>query len=162
MTVVNELELDDYLKGILPREVSFNWPMDSLKAQAVVSRTFALKNLKRHTSEGFNLCATVHCQVYGGRDAEKDETNRAVEDTHNEVLIYDDDLIGSFFHSNCGGRTETPGNVWTETFATPYLNQRTAGSARTGLITGGEESIPGADHPGAPGKFFHKITHQIH
>jgi len=68
ITVINELGLDHYLYGILPKEVSWDWPKESLKAQAVISRTFALKNLKRHESEGFHFCSKVHCQVYGGSD----------------------------------------------------------------------------------------------
>ena len=66
LTVINELGLDGYLYGILPQEVSPDWPLECLKAQAVASRTFALKNLRRHESDGYHLCARVHCQDYGG------------------------------------------------------------------------------------------------
>lgn len=121
MTVINELGLDDYLYGILPREVCSNWHIESLKAQAVVSRTFALKNLNRHDSEQFNLCNQVHCQVYGGLDDEKNETNLAVDKTHNEVLTYEEQLANTVFFANCGGRTEEPLNAWETDFSPPYL-----------------------------------------
>lgn len=121
LTVINELGIDEYLFGILPKEVSPDWPMEALKAQAVVSRSFALKNLGRHVSEGFNLCSRVHCQVYGGMEGEHARTNEAVEDTYNEVVLYKEDLANTLFFSNCGGKTEYPGNAWESSANPPYL-----------------------------------------
>lgn len=119
--VIDELGLDDYVKGILPREMSPQWPPEALKAQAVASRTFALRNLNRHGSEGYDLCSTVHCQVFGGRESEDERTNRAVDETHNEILLYKDTPAGAFFFSNCGGRTKDPVNVWDKSERVPYL-----------------------------------------
>ncbi len=121
LTVINELGIDEYLFGILPKEVSPDWPMEALKAQAVVSRSFALKNLGRHVSEGFNLCSKVHCQVYGGMEGEHEKTNEAVENTYNEVVLYKEDLANTLFFSNCGGKTEFPGNAWESSASPPYL-----------------------------------------
>lgn len=121
ITAINELGIDEYLCGILPREVSPSWPMESLKAQAVVSRSFALKNLVRHNSAGFNLCSTVHCQVYGGMEGEDPRTNQAVEETYNEVVLYADDLANTLFFSNCGGKTEYPSNAWDSKDSPAYL-----------------------------------------
>ncbi len=121
ITVVNELKLDEYIYGILPREVSPDWPIESLKAQAVVSRTFALKNLGRHRSEGFNLCSKVHCQVYGGFESEYETTNRAVDETRDEVVTFEGALANTVFFSNCGGRTEEPRNAWESSAFPPYL-----------------------------------------
>ena len=63
---INEIELENYVCGIITKEISASWPEESLKAQAVVARTYALKNMNRHKNDGYNLCATQHCQVYGG------------------------------------------------------------------------------------------------
>ncbi len=121
ITVINELGIDEYLCGILPREVSPSWPMETLKAQALASRSFALKNLGRHNSEGYNLCSKVHCQVYGGMEGEDERTNQAVNDTYNEVVLYKEDLANTVFFSNCGGKTESSINAWETSTATPYL-----------------------------------------
>ena len=120
-TVIDELSLDDYVRGVLPLEVSASWPQEALKAQAVVSRTFALRNLGKHASEGFDLCSRVDCQVYGGRDAEQESTDRAVEATRGEVVLYRGELADTVFFSNCGGRTEDPRGAWDAGFAPPYL-----------------------------------------
>ncbi len=119
--VINELGLDGYVNGILPREVSASWPREALKAQAVASRTYALRNLHRHDSEGFHLCATVHCQVFGGLESEKEETSQAVADTHNEIALYHDEPAETYFFSNCGGYTEDPKYVWEKSDAPRYL-----------------------------------------
>lgn len=112
LNVINELGIEDYIKGILPKEVSPKWPIESLKAQAIVSRTYALRNLKKHGSQGFDLCNTVHCQVYGGIESEQLRTNKAVEFTRGQVLTYNKKLAQALFHASCGGRTEVPNNVW--------------------------------------------------
>ena len=65
-TVINEIGLEDYLYGILPSEVNAGWNIEALKAQAVVSRTYVLKNLHKHEKDGFDVCTETHCQVYGG------------------------------------------------------------------------------------------------
>lgn len=112
VTIINELTVDDYLKGVLPREVVPTWPMESLKTQAVASRSYMLSHLGRHNKDGFDLCADVHCQVYGGVDREHPQTSRAVEATRGEILTYEGKPIGAFFHSNCGGQTEKILAVW--------------------------------------------------
>jgi stage II sporulation protein D len=112
ITVINELGIEDYLCGILPREVSPAWPLESLKAQAVVSRTYALRNLRRHDRAGFDLCTQTHCQVYGGVEAEDGRSNAAVEATRGVLLVYDGQMAQTLFHASCGGHTENPNNVW--------------------------------------------------
>ncbi|OGR87380.1 MAG: hypothetical protein A3A86_02300 [Elusimicrobia bacterium RIFCSPLOWO2_01_FULL_60_11] len=119
--VIDDIELDDYVKGILPREAGAGWPSEALKSQAVASRTFALRSLGRHASEGYDLCSTVHCQVFGGLESEDERTNRAVADTHNEILLYKGNPAGTFFFSNCGGRTLDPVDVWERSENVPYL-----------------------------------------
>ena len=119
--VIDEIGLEDYVNGILPLEVGSKWTMEALKAQAVASRTFALHSLNRHHAEGYDLCSKVHCQVFGGLEIEDERTNRAVTETRNEILLYKDKPAGTFFFSNCGGRTQDPVNVWGKSERLPYL-----------------------------------------
>lgn len=112
LTVVNELSIDDYLKGVLPREVVVTWPDQSLRVQAVASRTYLASHLGSHAPQGFDLCSDVHCQAYGGMTKEHPKTNEAVDSTSGEILVSGGKPIGAFFHSNCGGTTETIDHVW--------------------------------------------------
>lgn len=118
--LIDELSVDDYLKGVLPREVIVSWPLESLKAQAVASRTYLASHMGRHRKEGFDLCATIHCQVYGGMEGEDPRTNKAVNETAGQILVHGGKPIGAFFHSNCGGQTEQILPVW-GTPNRPYL-----------------------------------------
>lgn len=120
LTAVNVLPVEDYVRGILAREASPEWPLEALKAQAVVSRTYALRNRGRHGSDGYDLCSATHCQVFGGQSAEREETDRAVEATRGRVALYKGRLISTVFHSCCGGSTESAGEVW-EGAGAPYL-----------------------------------------
>ncbi|MFH1540598.1 MAG: SpoIID/LytB domain-containing protein [Elusimicrobiota bacterium] len=112
LTVINELYLEEYVCGVMTKEVSPTWFPESLKAQAVVARTYAIKNLGLHGSHGFDLCPQTHCQVYGGFNSEDERTNKAVYDTAGEVLKYEGVIANTFYHSSCGGRTEGVRNVW--------------------------------------------------
>lgn len=79
LIAVNVVDLEDYLKGVVPKEMPSSWNMEALKAQAVVARNYAISNSGKHLSEGFNVCSTIHCQVYGGLSAETASTNSAVD-----------------------------------------------------------------------------------
>jgi len=121
MTVINELSLEEYLYGVLPKEVSPGWPVEVLKAQAVAARTYALyvKSSGRFAARGFDICATQSCQVYGGADSEDERSNAAVDATRGQVLVYDGKLIAAYFHASSGGHTENSENVWSS--YRPYL-----------------------------------------
>lgn len=121
LTVINELPVDDYVRGILLHEVSPEWPEEALKAQSVISRTYALRNRGKHGQSGFDLCSQTHCQVYGGRSSERDSIDRAVKATEDEVLLYRGALVNAVFHSTCGGTTEESDNVWESEASAPYL-----------------------------------------
>ena len=114
MDVIEQLDLEEYLYGVLPREVGADWPLDALKAQAVVSRTYVLANLATDPDQRFDVSSGVSDQVYGGREDEAPPASQAVDQTRGEVLV---DKLGkpflAFFHSSCGGQTETPEYVWT-------------------------------------------------
>lgn len=117
--VINYVSLNHYLYGVVPREMPSTFPLEALKAQAIASRTFALKNINKHIKEGYNLCDSTDCQVYGGYDSETEITNRAVDETIGIVLKYNNELIEASYHSNSGGYTEDSANVWGISY--PYL-----------------------------------------
>ncbi|MDR0724293.1 MAG: SpoIID/LytB domain-containing protein [Endomicrobium sp.] len=121
MTVINVLPIEEYLKGVVPKEVSALWPIEALKAQAVISRTYTIANLNKHKDQGFNLCSTTHCQVYGSLSCQAHSTNQAVKETNKEVLTYEDKVIQAVFHATCGGRTDSPKYVWNWQDVPPYL-----------------------------------------
>ncbi|MDK2882323.1 MAG: stage sporulation protein [Bacillota bacterium] len=119
LNVVNVVSVEDYLRGVVPVEMSPSWPEEALKAQAVVARTFAYKNRGRHAAEGFDLCATYHCQVYGGAAVEHAASDRAVAVTAGLVLRYNGELIDAYYHASSGGHTEAAGALWGTEY--PYL-----------------------------------------
>lgn len=119
LTTVNEVMLEDYLYGVVPNEMSPSWPMEALKAQAVAARTFVLHDLKKHASEGYDVCATTHCQVYRGQQKEHARTTEAVNATQGEYLVHNGKAILSLFHASGGGYTENSENVWGQ--KEPYL-----------------------------------------
>ena len=122
LNIINEVDIEDYLKGILPKEANSAWPIEALKTQAVISRSYVLKNFKKHSKDGFDVCSTIHCQVYGGASAETKTCNEAVVKTFGEVVVYDNKIAQTLFHSSCGGHTEDPKYVWEWTTKTPkYL-----------------------------------------
>jgi peptidoglycan hydrolase-like amidase len=122
LVLVNILNLENYLKGVVPCELSpdrFS-AYEALKAQAVAARTYAVKNLGKNEDLGFDLCDTASCQVYGGLSAEHPLSSRAVEETKGEVASYQGKLIDALYTSTCGGMTEDNENVFSGK-ALPYL-----------------------------------------
>lgn len=121
LTVVNLVSMDDYVRGILPYEMSSSWPLEALKAQAVCARSYTVTNMDahRHSSSHFDICTTTHCQVYKGTESANANTDRAVEETAGQYAWYDGKIIEAYYHSSDGGATENIENVWNE--ALPYL-----------------------------------------
>jgi stage II sporulation protein D len=111
LVVINHVNLDTYLKGILPLEVSPDWPIESLKAHAVVSRTFALFMALEKKGQEFALYDTVKSQMYGGALFHKEATDQAIDATHGEVLTFKNEIFPAFFHANCGGHTAPAGEA---------------------------------------------------
>ncbi len=112
LIVINRLDIEDYLKGVLPLEMGASFPLEALKAQAVIARTYALSHIARHSRDGFDLCDTQHCQVYGGVNVEKSITNKAVKQTKGVVLKYKGKYINAVYSASCGGMTATADEVW--------------------------------------------------
>jgi len=119
LLVVDEMLLEDYLVGLINCEISSQWPMEAVKAQAVVARTFALFQKQARKNLLYHLESTVYDQVYGGSDVEDSRAARAVEETRGEVVSNNGKIIQAFFHSSCGGHTEASENVWSVKL--PYL-----------------------------------------
>lgn len=109
---VNELGLEDYVRGILCHEVAPWWPMDALKAQAVVARSYALYQKQFTKNKDFDLTNDIYSQVYGGKASERWRTNRAVDLTRGEALNFQDNLFPAYYHATCGGYTEDAKNLW--------------------------------------------------
>jgi len=111
--IVN-LSLEDYVLGVLSVEAAVEDEPEALKAQAIVSRTYALKNLRRHESEGFDLCSNTHCQQYvSGEGLVSENLRRAVTDTKGEVLLESGGkLAETYFHAACGGITANIVSLW--------------------------------------------------
>ena len=111
--VVEIVSLDEYLQGVLPKEMGPEWPLEALKAQAVASRSYALAARAEDPDRSYDVVSDVHDQVYGGVESESPASNQAVRETHGQILMTRDGKpVQAFFHSSCGGRTEMPGDVW--------------------------------------------------
>ncbi len=119
INVINVVPLDDYVKGVLPYEMSPAWPLEALKAQAVCARTYALMQTKHYKSYKFDVCNTIDCQVYYGANNANAVTDQASEETSGVVVTYDGELANAFYYSSNGGASENAENVWTT--ALPHL-----------------------------------------
>jgi stage II sporulation protein D len=121
VTVVNELPLETYLRGVVPNELSpatFG-QIEALKAQAVAARTYVERNLGQYKEEGYDVCASDACQVYLGMRTEDPLATQAVSDTRGVIATYQDTPINALYSSTCGGRTEDAENIFHE--KVPYL-----------------------------------------
>ncbi|MBP2631519.1 MAG: SpoIID/LytB domain protein [Firmicutes bacterium] len=119
LTVINTLPIEQYLYSIVPSEMPASWHLEAVKSQAVAARTFVLNNMHKHEAEGYDVCATTHCQVYNGKTVEMDRSTKAVDDTNGLVMLYKGKPISAVFHSSAGGRTENSEDVWGSYL--PYL-----------------------------------------
>lgn len=118
--IINILSIEEYLYGVVPAEVPYYWPIEALKAQAVLARTYALKCITNSAGKDYDLENTQNSQVYKGKNGEHSTTTEAVNSTMGEVIFYNNNIASIYFHSTCGGHTESAKNVWnTSTF--PYL-----------------------------------------
>lgn len=112
MTVIQETGIEEYLYGVLGKEMGADWPAEALKAQAVVARTFTLSNLGKFAGSGFDLSVDQRSQVYGDLDGRDPKTTAAVEATGGEVLYHKGRVLKAFFHACCGGATSSVGAIW--------------------------------------------------
>ena len=128
LTVVNVIGLEDYVRGVVPNELSpGGYPaIEAQKAQAIAARTYALKNQGHFASEGYDLLPTTRSQVYRGLSSENPLSSRAVEETRGMIATYNGEPINALYTSTCGGRTEDAENIFND--AVPYLRGRECGA----------------------------------
>jgi stage II sporulation protein D len=112
LTVINTLDIEDYVRGVLYHEVSHLWPLEAIKAQAVATRSFALYQAGLNKDKDFDVSSDIYSQVYGGKTSEKYRTNAAVDKTKGEVLYYLGKILPAFFSATCAGHTEDAANLW--------------------------------------------------
>ena len=119
LNVINIISIEEYLYGVLKKEISPRWPKETLKAQAIAARTFAIFNMNKYIDKGYNICATTNSQAYGGVNHEDPLTNKAVDETRGVIMVYEGKPINAVYHSDSGGYTEDSENVWGSFL--PYL-----------------------------------------
>lgn len=119
LRVINELDIEEYLMGVVAAEIPHRWEYEALKSQAVASRTYALYIKENTGRKSYHLVATVNNQLYGGGLGERERTVRAVRETRGLVIAYDGGIIPAFYHSSCGGHTENASELWG--IDVPYL-----------------------------------------
>jgi len=120
MTIINILPLEEYLYGVVPSEIGALAPAEAIKAQTIAARTYSYISMKRHASDGFNLCSTEHCHVYKGKTFESENVvNKLIDETKDMVVTYNGKLAETVYAASSGGRTEAAVNVWGTDF--PYL-----------------------------------------
>lgn len=121
MIVVNELNIEDYIKGVLPHEMSPDWPMEALKSQAVAARTYAMYHILKNSSKApFDVDNTTKYQVYNGKDKINWSVEQAVDRTRYEIAVYKGKVIATYFSALCGGHTDSAENVFG--VYVPYLD----------------------------------------
>ncbi|NLB81632.1 MAG: SpoIID/LytB domain-containing protein [Clostridiaceae bacterium] len=117
MTVINEVEIDEYVSSVIAKEMSSSFEPEALKAQAVYARTYAVVNVGKHPL--FDVCATNHCQVYCGAASGDEKTDVAAKQTTGEILTYQGKPAQTVYFATSGGHTESAKFIWGTD--TPYL-----------------------------------------
>jgi stage II sporulation protein D len=113
LNIINQVDFDKYIAGVLESEVGPNSEAELYKAHALLTRTYMLNHFSRHKEEGFSLCDAVHCQAYHGRVRYNPEIARSVFETSGEVVTdFHYKLISAVYHSNSGGETQRASDVW--------------------------------------------------
>ncbi|WP_138498105.1 SpoIID/LytB domain-containing protein [Nostoc sp. PA-18-2419] len=111
-TLVNKVPLETYLRGVVPYEIGTDAPTAALEAQAILARTYALRNLRRFAADNYQLCADTHCQVYYGLNGAATKTDQAIAATRGRVLTYKNELVDALYSSTTGGVTASFSDVW--------------------------------------------------
>ncbi|XHU95202.1 MAG: SpoIID/LytB domain-containing protein [cyanobacterium endosymbiont of Rhopalodia gibba] len=111
-TLVNNVPLETYLRGVVPHEIGPSAPLNAAKAQTIIARTYALRNVRRFQADNYQLCATTHCQVYYGLSETSSKADQAVAATKGLVLTYENELVDALYSSTTGGVTAKFSDVW--------------------------------------------------
>ncbi len=118
LKIINEVDFETYLAGVVQSEI-YGKKSDIFRIQAVISRTWALRNMKKHRADGYNFCDYVHCQAYQNRCVRPDIMLGTMQSSGETIVDADGNLIDTPFHSNSGGQTANSEDVWRT--ALPYL-----------------------------------------
>lgn len=116
--IINELPVEEYIENVVAAEIGASWEIEAIKAQAVISRTYAFYKIMLSGNSRFNITSSVLNQAYKGNNT-KVQITYAVRETRGEILTYNGKPIEAFYHSTCGGRTEDPAEVFGRSY--PYL-----------------------------------------
>ena len=119
-TLVNIVPIASYLRGVVPHEIGPNAPLEAVKAQAIIARTYALRNLHRFRADNYEICANTHCQVYWGLSKTNPRSDRAIQETAKQVLSYEGKLVDALYSSTTGGVTAQFSDIW-DGSQRPYL-----------------------------------------
>lgn len=111
-TLVNRVPLETYLRGVVPHEIGLAAPRTTIEAQAILARTYVMRNLRRFAIDNYQLCADTQCQVYKGLDGAAPASDRAIAATRNQVLTYQNELVDALYSSTTGGITASFTDVW--------------------------------------------------
>lgn len=114
MQLINNIDLDNYVAGVVEAEVGRKPPREYFKLQAIICRTYALSNTHKHLEQGYNLCDEVHCQAYHGKTFYPPIVDASMQTRGAVIVDSDIQLITAAFHSNCGGQTVNSEDVWTK------------------------------------------------
>ena len=112
VTVVNVVDIEDYVKGVIPYEMSASWPHEALKVQACCARTYAMCQYHDSKHTGFDICNSTCCQVYYGTGSANDNSDSAVDETAGEYITYSGKLCETYYSASNGGASESSKNVW--------------------------------------------------
>lgn len=149
LTVVNDVELEDYLAGVIGREMPLSWPDESLRAQAVAARSYVIANLVaaplRAAGRPFDVFDDERSQVYRGVEAESDKSRRIVAETRGLVLTTDGQVLPAYYHSTCGGRTDAAWDVLPNVMRAAPLGGAECGYCDSARYFRWTVEIPGAE-----------------
>lgn len=119
-TLVNKVDIETYLRGVVPHEIGANVPIAAAEAQTIIARTYALRNTRRFQADNYEMCATTHCQVYYGLTGTSAISDQAIAATKGLVLTYNHELVDALYSSTTGGVTSYFEDVWNGE-SRPYL-----------------------------------------
>jgi len=112
LVLINDVDLESYIQGVVPSEMPARWNTEALKAQAIAARSYAVANMGKRGKLGFDLKDTTEDQVYKGASAETIKTNEVVRATKGQVLVCGDKVIPAYYHASSGGQTLASSAVW--------------------------------------------------
>jgi SpoIID/LytB domain protein len=119
-TLVNDVSIETYLRGVVPHEIGPQAPQKAVEAQTIIARTYALRNVRRFVADNYQMCASTHCQVYKGLGEVDPESDSAIATTKGMVLTYNNELVDALYYSTSGGVTASFADIWNGA-ERPYL-----------------------------------------